>query len=212
MIPRASRRFTLIDAMILIAAVAVGFAGVRAESGDHYHPTTAYILQESGKEYYPFLNARQTMPEWSIWLRTAAAVVVKAAPVVAALTLALVVIRFRRPQPSIRRLIRQPGMVADLAALATLAVNLLLGSFQILMAATGQSGMSAPRFYANFALLFCQTFQLGMVGIAVLVAWMVLALSGRWRWERGWLDRAEFGIGLAWVGLMGTDWVVKRFM
>lgn len=37
-----SRRFTLIDAMILVAAAALGFAGVRAELTRHLHPSTTY--------------------------------------------------------------------------------------------------------------------------------------------------------------------------
>jgi hypothetical protein len=41
-----------------------------------------------------------------------------------------------------------------------------------------------------------------MPGLAVTVAWSMLALSGRWQSEPTWLDRAGRTLGLAWVVLM----------
>jgi hypothetical protein len=36
---------------------------------------------------------------------------------------------------------------------------------------------------------------------AIAAAWLILALSGRWRPERTWIDRLGCLIGLAWIAL-----------
>ncbi len=213
------REFTLVDAMILIAAVAVGFAGIRAEGTDHYHLRPAYALNPLSHRTFVGggsfggnvgLPSEQLPPQWLSLVFHWSGIVKQAAPVVAVLSLSLIVIRFRRPRPRFRRLIRQPGLVAGLAMLAVLGINALLGSVQILLAATDQSKMTDPKFYANFSFLACQMLRPGMVGMAVLAAWLVLKVSGRWRREPGWVDSAGLALGWVWVGLLLTEWVVER--
>ncbi len=46
--------------------------------------------------------------------------------------------------------------------------------------------------------------------MAVLAAWLVLMVSGRWRREPGWIDATGVGLGIIWIGLMMNDWVVGR--
>jgi hypothetical protein len=36
-------------------------------------------------------------------------------------------------------------------------------------------------------------------GTAVLSAWTVLLLGGRWRTERSWIDRSGRALGLCWI-------------
>ena len=92
-----------------------------------------------------------------------------------------------------------------------LGLNTLLALMQMIVAALGQSGMLVPRFVANVGFLACQTLQPSLAGTAVLVAWLILALSGRWRRERGWIDAVGLVLGLVWVGLLGLDWLADRF-
>jgi hypothetical protein len=54
--------------------------------------------------------------------------------------------------------------------------------------------------------------ELGMPGLAVTVAWLTLALNGRWQPEPNWLDRAGRSLGLAWVVLMVFHpWITSIF-
>jgi hypothetical protein len=46
------------------------------------------------------------------------------------------------------------------------------------------------------------------VGFAVLGGWAVLVLSGRWRPEPSWIDRAGRIIGATWIGAV----VLARFL
>ncbi len=99
----SERPFTLIDAMILVAATAVGFGILRdwiAPGGVWVPiPLTIRLLDST----YIVLGAMNLY-----W------------------TIAVVGIRLRRPRPSLRRLGRQPGFVAGVAVLLmTLIYNLL---------------------------------------------------------------------------------------
>jgi hypothetical protein len=93
----SSRRFTLSDAMILVAATAVGLAMARA-----YDPTF------SAPSPARFLKLGWGAP----------------ACVVAALALALILLRARRARPRLRHMLLRPGMAAccALAAAVTLAM------------------------------------------------------------------------------------------
>jgi hypothetical protein len=99
------RKFTLLDAMILVAATAAGLgllqmflAGGRFFQGTPFQGRfSSYVL--SGIEaIYPFLM---------MW------------------TFALFVLGLRQPRPPVRRLVRQPGMAACAAASLILVVQLL---------------------------------------------------------------------------------------
>ena len=38
-------------------------------------------------------------------------------------------------------------------------------------------------------------------GLAVAVAWLGLAASGRWRPQASWIDRLGRGLGATWIGI-----------
>jgi hypothetical protein len=46
-----------------------------------------------------------------------------------------------------------------------------------------------------------QAIDLNGTAKAIAAAWLILALSGRWRPERTWVDRLGCLIGLAWIAL-----------
>jgi hypothetical protein len=190
------RRFTISDALILVAATAVGLAGAQ------------------GLEFTRRLMAYATRPELRTPERTIIAIWhgidLFVLPCLMAWTLALLALRLRRPRPGRVRLGRQPGMMACVAVVAGLALGIIETAVEVLMAFAGndfrgsfagpagavswQAKLSRLVLPWNFIVPY-------YFGTAVVVAWTVLAVSGRWRREPGWIDTAGIGLGLAWIGL-----------
>jgi hypothetical protein len=93
-------------------------------------------------------------------------------------TIGLLALRLRRPRPEPGVLWRQPGWRACIAAVA--------GYF---------AGM-AEEAIIEFE---CPTV---VVPAAVLLAWLVLALTRRWSAEPSWIDRAGRCLGVAWIAMV----------
>jgi hypothetical protein len=188
MIPtRLPRHPTLADAMILVAALAGALAATRLATAD-----LAWVLFQQ--------------PFFAVYLGTALVL-----PVLACLSLALLVIGLRPPRPRLRRLVLRPGMAACLASCLVLAVIAAwaglwalagrppLGSSWTLYSQSG-SGVSSrsvvlaaawmPSFLTRFA---------DRPGYAVAGAWLILVCAGRWRPDPNWIDRAGRLLGLGWI-------------
>jgi hypothetical protein len=163
------RRFSVLDAMILVAATAVGFAGIRAFS------PAFYSYQYTPIPPPPWLNwSAVVLSNWAFYL----------SPLPAAWTLAALVLRLRPPRPPLRRLMRQPGAVAVFAAM----MLILVGVIHYLLDLHNPSLHGVPFEYTSFSL-----------GCGVGAAWWILALSMRWRAERSWIDRLGRVLGAYWI-------------
>lgn len=172
--PRGDRRFTLIDAMILVAASAVAFVIVR--------PIITGPLRDQ--------------PRWAGYLAAVMGVLVTWTPTVLAL-------RLRRPRPRFRRLSRQPGFAAGLAGTSIVALGILaVGLLALVRVARRGMAVRAgmrlrppdPSWWLGVVLHFG-----AVVGPAVIGAWLLLTLSGRRRPSGGWLDLLGRGLGVAWI-------------
>jgi hypothetical protein len=49
------------------------------------------------------------------------------------------------------------------------------------------------------------------VGFAILGGWVALVLSGRWRPEPSWIDRAGRIIGVTWIAAVVLSRCIHRF-
>jgi hypothetical protein len=170
------RRFTLLDAMILVAAFAVGMALARIPAATYNHP-----WWYEGKPTY---------------LSVKICCVVNADigftyPWAATASLTIVVLRLQGPRPPLRRVLQQPGMIACVVSL----LGGLLGLGQLakeisLASLPGGLAFAHRWFWRAYVEKSC---------VAVVGAWMTLALSGRWRPERCWIDRAGRVAGAYWI-------------
>lgn len=189
---RNSRRFTISDTMVLIASLAAGLAW-------------------TAQGWKVFQASEQTTHEWGILWKCTMLGSVMSLPCLLALTLGTIGLRIRRPRPSWRRVSRQPGTTACLAVLVGLAIAIpiLAGWFAIQIR---RSQVSSDELYKAIpgVLLEIMSMAAAPLGVSVLIVWLVLAIQGRWRRERSWIDRLGRIVGAAWIisgSVLGTEFM-----
>jgi hypothetical protein len=171
------RKFTLTDAMVLVAAAAISLVPIR--------------------EYLTFVQDRRIVDsiprEWSlasIWrFSTLAAGML--APLALSLSLGLWILRLRKPRPAWRSLFRQPGAVASTAVVAESSLFVL----KVWFAQAYIQSRSRPL----EPLIDLWINRLPWTGEVIAVAWLVLWLCGSWEPESSWIDRFGRALGVYWV-------------
>lgn len=123
-------------------------------------------------------------------------------------TLAFVPLRLMRPRRPLDRLMCQPGMAACSAAAVVIIVS-IAARFLTWVNARIVSPQR-PRLFGNFLNNFGYVYALP-IGPAVAATWFALILSGRWRPERGWIDRLGFAIGVFWIVFVFFQWDFGRW-
>jgi len=200
---RESRRFGLGDVLILIAALAAGMHGARG----------LWLLQVEG----PGVQTWSVTPKWLMMAAMAASF---AAP----MTMACLAFRLRRPRPARRRIWMQPGAAAALACALIFAVKGIevVAAFarpDILSVGAPIGQAARVRVSDSTYLLHVSvpapngligSVDLGCWGVAMAAfaapcgygvgaVWLLLAVSGRWRAERSWIDRLGRVLGVVWI-------------
>ena len=180
MLPSIPRRFTLFDAMVLIAALAVALFPIRWN-------LMAWSWYFSG--------------EWSASAVLKRGVEADALLCPLALTLspALWVLRLRRPRPGLARVFRQPGMAASTATLVYELFFFTATLISLVLHYAFASLNNHHLFYSLNAVMWLWILPLCFTGILVLAVWIVLWLSGAWRVEPSWIDRVGRILGIYWV-------------
>jgi hypothetical protein len=180
--PATPRKLTILDAMILVAAVACGFPLGRATAGVVYYDGPGH--------------------EQNVVARCADRPVRAVLPFLMTLTTAALFIRLRRPRPRWRRLARQPGMAACCAAVVPIAfvsIGFAGLKWQLEPNATLWCGdWRADPLFGGCGYL---------AGVWVLTTWLVLALGRRWRAERSAIDRLGRIVGVAWLAVLAL-WIL----
>ena len=158
------------DLMIFIGATGVGLALLRP-----------YLANFAGATWrYAFSAMRTIEITYGLWSIIAACWMV-----------ALLVVRYRRSRPRRARLARRPGHVACVAAVVALGMG---GLDELTQLVTPHHVEIPFSFYQVWIKLSVR------VGPTVAGAWLLLALSGRWRADRGWMDRLGRLLGACWIG------------
>ena len=171
--PAQPNRFTLIDALIFLAALA---------TGDIW-------LVESRALLEVFAASE------SFWLRQ---VLHPLAAFFCALTLVLLLLRFRAPRPRLAFCLRQPGTAACLIATMFLSLEVLNHFLDLTMRfgdiilLTNSGGCySSGRRIPGVSLLGSIAFSVGVTpGLAVAGAFLTLVSAGKWRPKSSPIDRA----------------------
>jgi hypothetical protein len=193
--------FTLRDALVLIMATAVGLATTRSLVDLQYVSTLVSGEIAGGARfgwvaaaYSPSDSPRpEALSHASYWCQRIA---FWPCPCLATSTIAALTLAFLRCDPPRKRLLRQPGILAGLAWIASFLVIAVASPPTVF-----QWSRPVPPFY--WYGWWIQTwFALPKVaGFAVAISWLSLALSGRWAAVRGWPDRLGRLVGSCWIGL-----------
>jgi hypothetical protein len=190
----ANRKFTLLDGMIVIAALAISLWVLPENSVPALQSAIRVVIQ---------YHSLALVIHW-----TDAIVRKFVPPVLFVWTLTVLVLEARHFRPPIRRLAVQPGFLA--CAVVTL-VMMMVGP--LAFASSTIHFRDRPpfsvmgRIYVAEAATFCRLQN----GAAVTAAWATLALCRLWRARADWLDRTGRMIGSLWLALISLAWVNALF-
>ncbi len=186
--PAVIRRFTLFNAMVLVAATAAGLAMTRLVAGFPQFNRTFSSFPPTGVDE-DVLYWIHHLAFWPV-------------PVLTTWTLALLILSLPRHRPTLRRLARHPGTAAGLALLLSLIMITLYDAKDFTMRLT--TGRDMKGLWHNWWIW--HWIELGhRTGFIVIVAWLTLALSGRWSARADWHDRLGRISGVCWI-LLGLIW------
>jgi hypothetical protein len=175
------RRFHLFDGMVLLAILALASTAART-----YLVATKGLGGGSSEAWIVVLH-KGGVPFALVW------------------SIALVLMRVQAPRHERRRLCTQPGFTAALAVVACAAVVLLdSGAMTLFLWARGKFG---PWIAGEIAITHINTLSMAAPS-AVAATWAVLAIGGRWRPERSWLDRLGLLLGVYWITWPEVAWLV----
>ena len=187
--PRPCRKFSVGDAMILVAGVAFALAVGWSRLLVSLALQIAGLCQTIVAYNTPFFSTRRGLWWNHIWIfgstvlwygfRVSEEMLLCMVPI-------FLLLRLRRPRPRILALFKQPGTVAGLAAIFGLV---------------WVTGWLHRLFVGKFNYW---TMPAVAVGCTVAVAWVFLALSRKWEAEPGWID------GMGW--LLGAIAIVNGLL
>jgi hypothetical protein len=236
-----SRPFTLLDALVLIAATAASFAWTRDVIAAHaINSFDAWTLRDRPEARRHAVNAVYFRAEHAFppiaghWCRLAAYFTQRLAlwpcPTLAACTLAIFVLSLSRARPLKRRASGRPGIVACAAFIAACAGSAAV--FRVERPDTASSESSdrshyeprprlefneGPERASNWAVygrdwwVLTWFFLPRKAALAVAVSWLALAMSGRWRMGAGWRNRWGVYLGACWI-FLGSVSVISSWL
>lgn len=167
---RPRRPFTLLDAMLLTAATAVGFVAFR-DYWPLYFRYNSVASQDRAFNLIVHCPAFLALP-WMI---------------------CVLGLRLKGPRPRARLLAREPGVVACAAAL----VAATLGGLKIALWMAFRPWRSRADGLWPWDQAWYMIME--YVYPSVAFAWLTLAISGRWRADPGWQDRLGRVLGAYFV-------------
>lgn len=178
---RRSRRFGLADGLILIAALSLTLVVLRATGWFARFPVRVGSWWDTWcellwlrpwshlgqtRQHAAFLLSAQMLEEILVGLLSS---------VLLGLTLALPLLRLRRPRPPFREVVRQSGFVACLAVIAGTLITVDLWAV------------------ANIDVGYWV-----VVASGLMLAWPLLGMFP-WRPEASWIDRLGRAVGWGWI-------------
>jgi hypothetical protein len=197
------RRFTLLDAMTVVGAIAFAIAGTR--------------WQYAGYAWFWNLHREGWTP--GATLRRLVTAMGFALPALFAATAAVVLARIARPRPPLRYVALQPGSAACGVAILVVTAETVgyVARQAYFWLDKGYSWVSFQGWIGSVGVLGIFTTEILIrstyaASYAILATWALLALSRRGRPERSWVDRTGRVLGVAWVLTAFLFWLDRNFL
>jgi hypothetical protein len=186
--PTPPRHLRIVDALVLVAATAAGFAWIaewnlpqciREKLLAKYSPTPILLIPEDGNLSDA---AAYLLAPWAI---------------------ALVLLRLPRPRPRRQALLTRPGFVAT--GVATAVILQQFARFEI----------ENLRLYSSLRNHYYRVFETTSptaIAMAIVASWSLALACGRWHPEASWIDRAGRAVGVGYIiAALGswTGWPVR---
>jgi hypothetical protein len=186
--PTFYRPFRISDALVFIAATALGCAVVGANWSERrdFDPLPEAIESAVATLRAPHLDLIDERGRELGWLAA-----LTLTPLLVSWTLAVGVVILASPRPARLRLARLTGPASCTMAGPVLGI---FGAFAT--ASYVVYGGSAPYLAEDCSLLVAYA-----TSLIVPCHWLTMALLGRWRTEPTWIDRLSRILGLAWIVL-----------
>lgn len=180
--PPVCRPFGIADGMILIAALFAALAWDRPRVLDP-------LLGISEPASYSWWPAEEAASVTALVLQ----LLVVASPTV-------LMLRLRRPRPPWSLLRKQPGAVAcALASVASTAIGLMVLVSHL---TSGRPAGVAWRQAAEDLKPDKLMVAASLIGMAVLMAWIVMKAKRQWQPEASWMDRLGRILGTGWIAMI----------
>lgn len=199
------RRFTLLDAMVLLAATAVGLT-MAIKYGEPDLGKNVLFRYEVGDDDRPFFPLRP----WGGWTVTMAFYYSPRGtqilpPFLVAWSVATLALRMVRPRPGLRDLLVQPGVVACVVGIAATGVGIatmIQENVRVIVVFESDEGeppfdgvRTSPFYILDRAFPIAAPYA----AFGMIVAWGILGVSRRLKPEPTWIDRFGRAIGVLWV-------------
>ena len=194
-------RFGILDAMILVATIAVGLAWSRFQASKPGHLFAHFDSNLPG-------FGEADAPRVVILIGRAWEIYALAAPPMATAALGLLLVRFRRPGPRFS----EPGTSACGAVavvLALTAIRFLVDLLRWRINASYQASKGLTIFSDWWDAAY-DTLRPAEPGIAVIAAWSALAMTGRLRRGRSTIDRLGVLVAGYWIVAMAFSWLAGQ--
>jgi hypothetical protein len=182
-----TRRFGLLDAMILVGAIAIGLVGARLNLGG---PNQESLPGETFSKRINIINEIFYLYSTDYLI-----------PLLFTTSCATVVLCLRHSRPQFRRLASSPGFLS-----LCVAVTFVL--FQFVTICIIRLKYSGPMFQMFYRWIITAILH---VGLALLPMIFFLRFR-RHRSRSGWTERLALILGLAWVGLAVLQWSLEILM
>ncbi len=178
------RPFTVLDAMILVAATAVGLWGGNL---------VWFVLGTNWESLFGDLGDVRNFGYIHACLT---GIAFAAMPVMWVWTLTMPLLGLRRPRPTLRRLCRQPGFAACVAVFITTTIIAL-------SCLASEAHSLKPNYRARLETELVNNlgwdFVTAPFGFVVAGVWVLFALGKMSRRDPGWFDRTGRVLGAYWV-------------
>jgi hypothetical protein len=166
-------RFTLADAMILVAATTPGLILIRIAVGFGLFTFPPPQKNPPGREFLENLSLGGSC-------------------VLLSLSLAVLILTARRARGELRHASEGPGFVACLVVLAASVLPLAYFAREVMESHGFIENITTP--YSNMFARLADG-----AGLMIMGAWLALAMVGRWRPQPTWTDRLGCVVGACWV-------------